>query len=220
MEDWGLSSLDNILLPDISSPSPVFSSPASARRSHKRGQSVELLRTPTILSNKRRRPNSGGEGAQTLESPFNSSPAGLTSPSAFLHDIFSYPPYFSPFPNRKAETDARHSQPQRASPQPLPSAITEQPSLCPISLGQTFKTINSRLRGTGHRPLFPDDPWKKNGDAGDSSMSGDEEDHQWKDFCAKPTRPPSDNLIMLEQAKQIMRPRTSATVSLGTVGVP
>jgi len=116
MEDWGLSSLDNILLPDISSPSALFSSPSSACRpvslpffvSHpmhtfidtllnhqnKRGQSVELLRTPTILSNKRRRPNPGGDGTLTVGSSLNSSPpAGLISPSAFLQDILSGPPY-------------------------------------------------------------------------------------------------------------------------------
>jgi len=117
----------------------------------------------------------------------------------------------------------------------------EQPDLYPMSLGQKFKTINSRLRGTGYRTLFPYDLWKKNEDAGDSSMSGDEEDHHWKNFfwyigakplpplganpdvellfSAKPTQSANDSKVMLEQAKQIIRPpRTSATVSLGTVG--
>jgi len=222
MEDWGLSSLDNILLPDISSPSALFSSPSSACRPNKRGQSVELLRTPTILSNKRRRPNPGGDGTLTVGSSLNSSPpAGLISPSAFLQDILSGPPYlFPPFPISKAEATTGPSQPQQSSPLPLPKPRMEQPDLYPMSLGQKFKTINSRLRGTGYRTLFPYDLWKKNEDAGDSSMSGDEEDHHWKNFfCAKPTQSANDSKVMLEQAKQIIRPpRTSATVSLGTVG--
>lgn len=95
----------------------------------------------------------------------------------------------SPSPRRSLKGEnGRSNYPQRQQEQHGSPVVSVAPAEVPVSLGQHFKLINTRISGGGRRATaqrlsFPSAEVCKRKDEeamGDSSMSGDEEDNGWK----------------------------------------